>query len=444
MGWLGLVAMPLAQAQPRAGEVARPPVRIRTLLLMALVVMAVAWAFPRARAAWQLQLSARALADYGLCMVGPTGPSLLRDNPDQFRRLVRRRLVASAANERPFYECADQARKLTDSVRVERAHLANAWSFVEYGGPAADRARRAPGTGLSLRDLSVTTRRLAELTEQAWPFIRGGYTRLVRPSRSANEAVYAVEPAVPALGRGLPAWRARYRAVRRVGNEYVLAVGSAANLSILQSADRGVTWRRAPDQRTIARAFAERCPAEKSRAYTFGLSDDDRHATVTSFGPDAPPYTVNLAPSNLTVFAAACDQRALVAALRRDDARNVTFKLCPFRQRCRDLPVPNFAGVNAPPRYPLDLARVGGTTVLAVSMHGVVRVASTRDDGGNWTPYAVAFDRAEYPALQTDVAMPDRLLTVGPRLVLCAGAAQPTQTYPVLVSDNAGASWRAP
>ncbi len=437
--------MPLAQAQASAGEVARPLVRIRTLLLVALVVTAVAWGVPRARAAWQLQLSARALADYGLCMVGPTGPSLLRDNPEQFRRLVRRRLVAAAADERPFYECADQARQLTDSVRVEHAHLAAAWSFVEYGGgAAADPAAGAAGTGLSVRDLSVTTRRLAELTEQAWPFVRGGYTRLVRPSRSANEAVHTIEPAVPALGRGLPTWRARYRAVRRVGKVHVLAVGSTANLSILQSADRGLTWRPAPGQRPLVEAFAERCPAGQDRAYTFGLSDDDRHSTVTSLGPDASSYTVELAAAELTVFAAGCDERALVAALRRDDSKDVTFKLCPFRKRCRSLPVPAFAGVNASPRYPLDLARVGGTTVLAVPMRGVVRVTSTRDDGVTWTPYAVAFDRAEHPALQRGVPTPGRLLSIGSRLLLYAGAAQPTQPYPVLVSDNAGASWRTP
>jgi hypothetical protein len=100
--------------------------------------------------------------------------------------------------------------------------------------------------------------------------------------------------------------------------------------------------------------------------------------------------------------------------------------------------------VNARPRYPLDLARVAGTTVLAVAMHGVVRVTSTRDDGATWTPYSVAFDRADHPTLQNDVATPDHLLTIGTRLLLYAGAAQPNQPYPVLVSDNAGASWRTP
>jgi hypothetical protein len=100
--------------------------------------------------------------------------------------------------------------------------------------------------------------------------------------------------------------------------------------------------------------------------------------------------------------------------------------------------------VNAAPRYPLDVARVDGTTVLAVSMHGVVRVTSSRDDGVTWTPYAVAFDRAEHPTLHEDAATPDHLLAIGSRLLLYAGATQPNQPYPVLVSDNGGASWRTP
>jgi hypothetical protein len=40
-----------------------------------------------------------AFADYALCMVGPTGPSLLRDNPVEFRSLGRRRLASACARQ---------------------------------------------------------------------------------------------------------------------------------------------------------------------------------------------------------------------------------------------------------------------------------------------------------------------------------------------------------
>jgi hypothetical protein len=377
-------------------------------------------------------------------MVGPTGPSLLRDNPQEFRRMVRRRLVASAANERPFYGCADAAQELTGSVDVERAHLATAWSFVEYGGAAADRAAAGQPGQLSVDDLRITTRRLAELTAEAWPFVQGGYTRLVKPSANAQQAVHVVETPRPAVGHGLPGWRAHYRAVRRTARGFLVAVGSAANLGVYRTSDGGVTWMPESTDHADVAPFAERCPAGDLRSYVFALSDDESRWTVRSRGPDGPPHTSVLAPAELSVFAAACDEHALVAALRAEDSREVTGRLCPFRGACIPLQLPPYPGVGAGPRYPLDLARVEGAIVLSVRNHGVVRVTSSRDDGKTWTPYAVAFDQAEHPDLRAHIEVPDRLLALGSRLLLYGGAYRAGQTYFVLASDNAGASWRTP
>jgi hypothetical protein len=90
------------------------------------------------------------------------------------------------------------------------------------------------------------------------------------------------------------------------------------------------------------------------------------------------------------------------------------------------------------------VARVAGATVLAVNMVGVVRVTSSRDDGATWSPYTMAFDRAAHPDLQTHVPVPRRWLALGDRLFLYGGAPQTTETYPVLVSDDQGATWREP
>jgi hypothetical protein len=174
------------------------------------------------------------------------------------------------------------------------------------------------------------------------------------------------------------------------------------------------------------------------------LTEDTAQLTVASLGPDAPAFTTELASSELTVFAAACDEHALVVALRREDSPEVTARVCPFRSACTELSLPRFAGVVTPPRFPLDLARIDGVTVLAVSMHGIVRVASSRDAGRSWTPYCVAFDLGAHPTLSGDVSVPDRLLALGSRLLLYAGAPDPTQDYFVLASDDAGASWRTP
>src|SRR5579871_3188088 len=183
---------------------APPVIRLRYFLVLGALWLGYSAIAPRIKAAWQLNSVATAFADYALCMVGPTGPSLLRDNPVEFRRLVRRRLVAAGADDRPFSRCAKGAGQIMDSPAVERAHRAAAASFAEYGGPAAD-----PGEGAThIEDLAVTTKRLAALSDRAWPFVRGGYTSLVHASAYAAEAAHPIELPPPGTGRGEPPVRA--------------------------------------------------------------------------------------------------------------------------------------------------------------------------------------------------------------------------------------------
>ncbi len=455
--------MALPESTPRNARVARsdpppalsapvpqapagaPPLRLRKLLALAVVAL-IAWGlYPRARAAWALHSQATVLADYALCMAGPTGPSLLRDNPSQFKRLVRRRLIYSAAGERPFERCAEGALSLTGSTRIERAHRATAWSFVEYGGPASATTGAARRAAVSIDNLAVTTRPLAELARDSWPFVRDGWTHLVRPSLGAHEATHPVDLPRPAVGRGLPAWRARYRALHAARGALVLAVGRGANLSVYRSTDSGVSWSPASLREPGLASFAERCAAQDgARSYTFTTSQDGRRTLVTSLGPDGAPQSADLAPASMTVVSAACDEDALVAALTPADSRQVAFELCPYRQPCRPLATPAFEGVGARPQLPLDVARLDGATILAVTMHGIVRVASTRDDGRTWTPYSVAFDPEAHPEVRTSVQAPVQLLAAGKRVLLYGGSNRPADTYPVLISDDLGAAWRTP
>ncbi len=431
--------MSVASAQADARELPQPPVRIRTLLFVGIVASTLWWLYPRAVAAWTLHSRATALADYALCMVGPTGPSLLRDNPTEFRVLVRRRLISTPAHERPFSDCAKSARELTGSPSVEQAHRVQAWNFVEYGGAAADRQAGGSRTEASLNDLRVTTRPLALMAKQAWPFVRSGYTRLVRPSLGAHEAVHPVELPRPNVGRGLPAWRAWYRAVEQTPKGLMLAVGSGANLSVYRSTDGGINWSPAPLHG--ASGFAERC-SEGKNAYTFSLSDDANTVMVGFEGPDGPPSHTPLAKAEAQIVGVGCDDGAVVAGLKVPSSPEVALRLCPFRGACRTVALPAFGGLHVRPKFPLDVARVDGVTIVAVPMHGVVRVTSSRDDGKTWTPYNVAFDAAAHPDVRVDVPVPDRLMVVGQRVLLYGGAPKPSQTYSLLFSDDAGASWR--
>ena len=104
--------------------------------------------------------------------------------------------------------------------------------------------------------------------------------------------------------------------------------------------------------------------------------------------------------------------------------------------------MPQFQGV--PVRHPLDVARTAGATIIAVNMHDLVRVTSTRDDGRTWTPFALAFDAKAHPEVRAEVAVPARLLALGERVLLYGGADRPSATYPVLISEDLGASFKAP
>ena len=77
---------------------------------------------------------------------------------------------------------------------------------------------------------------------------------------------------------------------------------------------------------------------------------------------------------------------------------------------------------------------------VATANAGVVRVISSRDDGETWTPAVVAYDRDEQP--NPTAALPEHLLSLGSRVMLYAGAQRPNQTYPVLFSNDFGASWQ--
>ncbi len=417
-------------------RIPHPPIRIRTVLLLILLGTLAYRVYPRAVAAWELHGMATTVADYALCMVGPTGPALIRDNPHQFSKLVRRRLVAAPFDSRPFAECVSLAETLTHSDDALRAHRAQAFEFSEYGAPGAEER------SLTLMQLGVSTEPLAEMSRHAWPFVRGGYARLVKASVSATEAVHPVAPPKPAVGSGLPNWRARYRAVHKTQAGFVVAFGQGANLSAYETNDLGVSWKPV-GTRDQSSDFLERCPIdEDGRSFTFALSDDGRSIIVNSLGPDGAPYGTVLGAADKRVLSAACDADGMVVALTSGKVDGMELELCPFRRSCRKMKLPE-------PRMQAallttDVARVQGTTVLAMSSGGIVRVASSRDGGRTWTPLSVAYDAAEHPRAAMGLAAPDRLLALEDRLLLYGGGERQDQAYLVLLSEDHGASWRTP
>jgi len=374
-----------AAALPTAPTVA-PLIRIRTVLLALALFFGVSWTLPRMRAALTLYTAATAFAHYALCMVGPTGPSLLRDNPSEFWRLARRKLVSAPPEDHPFKKCEKAALVVSDSPAAQKVHQAAAMTFSEWG------ADRDGAPTFTLADLGIGTRHLAELSDKAWPFVRDGYTGLVKPSSYAAEASHPVEPPRPIVVRG---------------------VAPVRSLSLCTSAS----------------GVAE---------FSLDLSSDRRFKVARSTAGGGSPVEVRFAPAAVRIFALACDETKAVIGVGREGSRDVELLVCALGGGCDRMPLPRLSSDGAVPRFPLDVARVEGTTVIATTMRGIVRVASTRDDGVSWTPLTVVFDPGEHGA--GDGAA--RLVTTARRVFVHGSASR--GSYWVLASDDAGASWRAP
>jgi hypothetical protein len=418
---------------PAAATVAfpRPPIRIRTVLALGLVAWCLFALVPRALAGYRVHTLATSVADYAVCMVGPTGPALFRDNPAEFARLVHRRIVAAGPSEHPFEKCEKHALAITGSPEIARKHALSAASFSDFGLTGVE----------STFGQSVTNESLIAAARAAWPFVRG-YTALVKPSLGAFEAMHPVGLPKPGVGRGIPAWRGVYRSVKRTPDALWLAFGKGVHLSLLKSTDNGLTWR--PGTLAASSDFAERCLTGDGRAYELSLSTDHDVLEIHSIEQDGTAHTTQLAPESSTVYALACDERAVVALVRAQGSKTSELYDCPFAGRCSLMQGPRPDASPGLFEQALDVARVHGTTVIAVTHRDVVRVTSSRDEGRTWTPFYVAFDAAEHPEVRADVRTPSRLLTVDGRVFLYGGGNRGAQSYSVLVSDDHGASFRTP
>lgn len=371
-----------------------------------------------------------ATADYGLCMVGPTGPTLIRDRDSDFQRLVRRRLISAAPTDRPFHRCAKLAMSVTRSVDVERVHNLTAADFREYSG-----------RGTPLAELGVSAAPLAQVFNDAWPFARGGYTQLMKPSLGAAEAAHVPAPPRPVLGKGLPARSGIYRNVWRDGNAFGVALGAGSDTGLYTTTDRGLTFRPLARRGDVFDTHAERCASQDGRrAYRMSPREDGGAQQVLFSLEGSEPQTSELAPISERVLGSGCDERSLVVLTA--DRERLHLRLCPFGGRCGELPLPPSV-LSAPPAS-VDVAKLRGTVVLCSSQDGVVRVVSSRDEGKTFTPAIVAFDAAEYPELGLARRAPTRLLALGERLLLFGTGVKGNETYPLLVSDDQGVSFRAP
>ncbi|HEX2731665.1 MAG TPA: hypothetical protein VHM70_08675 [Polyangiaceae bacterium] len=410
--------------------------RLRHLLVVGVVGLAFWQLGPRAKAAWTLRERATQLADYALCMAGPTAPDLVRERKPEFGELVRRRLLIAAPDAQPFAKCAPFAEALTGSTQISAAHLAKASQFVEYGVEGRD----GTDQGLRLSALDVSIAALGPWVAMAWPFERRAVERLIVPSSHAKEAPHPVAFPAPLSGTGLDANPALYRSAWTEQGRWFLARGQGPSLSLLESPDLGQSWRPAPLRAEGLERNAGRC-TDGSSENAFAFESSPGALLVHSLMGERIAHSAEL-KGEYGIVAASCDRGASALALepanadRAQGAESRVLILCPHLGSCGQMPTqPGWLS------GAFDVARIEGVTVLTTISQGVVRVRSSRDNGQTWTSPTIAYDWKNPTNPQTDVKVPVRLLKLGGRLLL-HGEARRGQTYPLLFSDDYGASWR--
>lgn len=380
----------------------------------------------QARAAFELHDAASKAANYALCMVGPTGPKLLREGTDEYVRLLERRIVAAGPRDRPFARCRALGEKLGFSHAL---HELEASAFREYyDGAAGDH---------HARELAFDRSRLDELASAAGIFAPASLDTLVVPERHAEEASHPREPVRPAVGRGLPPFRSLYRSAVSYGDSWIVEVGSGANAERLVSHDRGLHFERVAG-RAEPGPSGPCAPSPEGAGFSIILSEAEETVLVSRSEAGSSRMT-KLAGRHERVEAADCDGSGLLALLDDTKSKVRRLKACSLEGVCSEVPLPTLD--TRPLAGDLDIAWVGSDIILAVVEGRLTRVTTSRDRGQSWTPWVLAFDGRELlPA--TSKGAPRRLLHVGDD-VLLHGASERGQPYLVLASHDHGASFSA-
>jgi hypothetical protein len=135
----------------------------------------------------------------------------------------------------------------------------------------------------------------------------------------------------------------------------------------------------------------------------------------------------------------ACDDAAAVIIVESGRAQ-LGLTLCAMEQPCKAMPILPILNELRPDG--IDLARIQGATVIALTQGDLVRVVSTRDDGRVYTPFTVALDHNDNPFVPKATFWPAQLLAIGGTLLLTQDTKTGSAFSVAVVSNDFGASWR--
>jgi hypothetical protein len=407
-----------SELPPTASE---PPFRLRYLLLALAVGGLGLTVYPRMKAAWRLADKTTAAANYALCMAGPTGPVALTENAEEFKSLLRRRLLTAEDVEQPFANC----RSLFEQVFEKPGNplLSAAGEFQVYSG-------KESAVAPALDELVPRVAELHALGEAAWPFTRKSPLEMIRPSAHAKEAPHPVEFPRPVAGSGLPSADHLYRTAWQQGGTVHLALGQGAELTVLESVDGGQVWTKGSLSAPGLGEHAGRCAANDSRQSFLFEHEDGKIAVVSLAGDD--PVGRSVLRIRAEPHKSSCDSNTALFVAQPPDNEAPYVVLCQHAGRCGKLQVPVTWTSGS-----FDIAQLDGVAVVATLTAGVVRVRSSRDRGKTWTPATIAMDVG---AVGSNLEV--HLQPTGSNLLLWVSDETKRKVYPLAASEDYGASFR--
>lgn len=409
------------------------PFRLRTALGVLLLGGLAAWLVPSLRAAARLYGVVAKVADFGLCMAGPTGANALRGDGSRFRYLVRMRLVAAESAERPFARCAKLAVAISGRPDAALGFERAASEFLEWG---------AGGQHQSVNGLLRVLPDLERLHADAWPIARKPLDELIRASRGAYEGDHPPELPAPTPQQGLPAPDGtvlRSTVVNAKG--YFVVLSTEREAWAFRSRDKGRTFSPTSVWQDALDGYAHHCVSNNVEGTRFGLAPLRRGSTpALVVGTLAQPDSERLefgTPSD-GVLRIACDESGAVVLTRRKEDDSPHVFSCSLGSSCQEIALtPLFQQRNAA----LDVARLGRTIFLAWSKDGLVRVATARGEKPTLGGIELVFDSHSSSAPSTATTIVPQLFGFGRQLMLSISTPDNRSRWG-LVSDGTGTGFR--
>jgi hypothetical protein len=346
---------------------------------------------------------------------------VLTQSAQEFKALLRRRLLSAEDVEQPFVNCRSLYEQLFETPG--NPLLSAAGDFQVYSGLNGT-------TAPALEQLVPRVEELHALGEAAWPFTRKPTLEMIRPSAHAKEAPHPVEFPQPVAGLGLPSGDALYRTAWQHGGTVHLALGQGAQLAVLESIDGGQVWTKGSLAAPGLGEHAGRCAATDSRQSFLFEHDDGKIAVVSLAGDD--PVGRTVLRIRAKPHQSSCDNNTALFIAEPADNEAPYIVLCQHAGRCGKLQVPATWTSGS-----FDIAQLDGVAIVATLTTGVVRVRSSRDRGKTWTPATIAMDVAG-----TGSSAEVHLQPIGSNLLLWVSDEGKRKAYPLAVSSDFGASFR--